>query len=370
MSSGEEMPGKGRPAGPARAVPVSPVPVFVGRPEPRRTGTAWAVVKVLLLAGLLLMLAVSVGLNILLLSAAVGGGADGGRVSETTISDLGTPGARERVAVIDISGVIDARNVERWSAMLARARRDRRVRAVVLAVNSPGGAMSAADRLYRQVQKLCEGGKTVVVSMGALATSGGYYISMPAQEILAAPTTITGSIGVMMPHINVSEFLEKHGVKDETFVARGSHKKYAVSWTRRTTPEGRQMIQAILDDAYERFVKVVVKGRTNLTENQVRSLADGSVYTAAHALESGLVDGIGYLEDAVARAVNLASLAQARVVRYTYHEPFSLRGLIGIEARPAVISVDPTRLPLAEPPEVLYLWPGWSEGAAGFAADH
>jgi len=350
------------PPGPPQAgpAPVTVVPVPASQPAAPRKSTAWSVIKVLFVIGLGVALLVSVVLNLLLL-AAVGSDSTSARITEQTMPDLGVAGAREKIAVIPIDGVIEPGSVERWGQMVDRARRETRVKAVVLAVNSPGGGMTAADDLHRRVLKLQGEGKPIVVSMGGIATSGAYYISMPAAEILAQPTTITGSIGVMMPHINIAELMKKHGVKDETFVAQGSHKKYSISWTKETTPEGRQMIQAILDDAYERFIEVVTTGRSNLSEVRVRALADGSVYTASQAKQSGLIDRIGYLEDAVARAKTLAGLTRVKVVRYRYIEPFSLRSLLGIESRPTTVTIDPGRLLAPKGPQVLYLWPGWSE---------
>jgi len=350
------------PAGPA------PVPTAAAQQQaqaPAKTSSAWGVIKVLLVIVLLVALGVSGLLNLVLFGAVFGGDSTRGRITEQTLPDYGVPGAREKIAVIEVDGVITQSYVRRWAEMVDKARRDERVKAVVLSVDSPGGGMTDADELHLRVRKLQEANKPIVVSMGGMATSGAYYISMPATEILAQPTTITGSIGVMMPHINVAEFIERHGVKDETMVAQGSHKKYAVSWTRDITPEGRQMIQTILDDAYERFISVVVKGRPNLTEPRVRALADGSIYTANQAKQSGLVDRIGYLEDAIARAQTHAGLTRFKVVRYVYVEPFSLGSLLGLKSAPPTVLIDPSRLLAPDGPQVLYLWPGWGEGVSG-----
>lgn len=348
------------PPGPA-ATPVGPAQV-IAQPI-RRPASAWRVVKTIFFILVVLGLGLSLLLNLALLGLMAVGGREGDRIVEERLPDYDPAGVRDLIALIEVEGVIESGRASTWGRMIDRARRDQRVKAVVLYVNSPGGGMSASDELHARLAKLRQAGKPIVVQMGGVAASGAYYIAMPATEIVAEPTTLTGSIGVLMPHYNIAELLNRYGVKDETFVASGSDQKNAISWTRPTTPEGQQMVQGILDDAYERFIAIVLAGRTALNETQVRRLASGRVYTAQQAQAEGLVDRIGYLDDAIDRARTHAGLTRFRVVRYV--RPFSWRSLLLSRAGAPQLTIDPGRLPTPEGPPVLYLWTGWSAAEAG-----
>jgi len=350
---------------PPQQAQAAPPPVVQAQPvaaAARRPSTAWKVIKVLFVIFLVVGLGVSVLVNLVLMGVVAAAGAEGSTIQENTLVDLGESGARDRFAVIDINGVMDGNSAVGWAEMVDKARRDDRVKAVVLVINSPGGAMNSADALYMSLKKLRDSGKPIVVSMGSVAASGGYYAAMAADEIVAEPTTITGSIGVMMPHINISEFLGKHGITDETFVATGSDKKYTVSWTKKTEPAGRKMIQTILDDAYERFLEIVKTGRS-MSDEKARTLADGSIYTATQAKDSGLIDHIGYLEDAVDRAEAISGVTTYRVVRYV--RPFSWRNLFMMQAQGRALTVDPGRILAPRQSDVLYLWPGMNPSLTG-----
>lgn len=352
-------------APPPLATPVEHA-VASALPAGRPAGTGWRVVRAFIIVSLVLLLGVSVLLNVTLVGLIFGSATSMERITEETMPEYGSPGAREKIAVIQVEGALLPYTVTTWCRMVDKARLDERVKAVVLVVNSPGGGMTSADLLYHSLLKLrgANPKKPLVVSMADVAASGGVYIAMPANEILAQPTTITGSIGVMMPHINIAGLLERYGVRDETFVATDAHNKNSVSWTKETTPEGRKMVQTILDDAYDRFVSVVIAGRPRLTAAQVRAFSDGSVLTAKDAKEKGLIDDLGYFEDAVKRAGALAGLTQFRLVRYAYAEPFSLRSLIGLESGRPTFMLDPAALLAPKGPPVLYLWPGWDRAAA------
>jgi protease-4 len=344
---------------PPSAPPAAPVILMqpAAAPAPRKGG-AWPVIKVLFLIGLIGGLGVSLLFNFAFFLQLAGGENEEDRIAEQNVPDY-APKGRDKIALIEIEGLLDASAVRTWGLMVDKARRDERVKALVLAVNSPGGEMTAIDDLYVRLQKLHEARKPIVVAMGGMAASGGYYIAMPADEIFAQPTTITGSIGVLMPHYNIAGFLKDHNVKDETFVASGSKNKNAISWTKETTPEGKAMVQGILDDAYERFISVVVKGRPRLAEAAIRVLADGSIYTARQAQASGLIDTIGYLEDAVAKAQALASLTEFRLVRYV--RPFSWRSLLSLSARQPTVTIDPNQVFAPRGPQVQYLCTGWEQ---------
>ncbi len=194
---------------------------------------------------------------------------------------------------------------------LKRAEADADVKAVVLRVDSPGGSVVASHEIHQQVLAMT---KPVVVSMGDLAASGGYYVSAPADEIFANPDTLTGSIGVISQFIHVDELLKEYGV-EVTTIKSGKFKDEGSPF-RSMTDEEIATWQAIIDEAYEGFVQVVAEGR-GLPVDQVKALADGRVYTGRQALGLGLVDRLGNLPDAIQRAAELGGIeGEPRIVEY------------------------------------------------------
>jgi protease-4 len=211
---------------------------------------------------------------------------------------------------------------------LKQAEADPQVKAVVLRVDSPGGSVVASNVIYQQILAMT---KPVVVSMGELAASGGYYVSAPADEIFANPSTLTGSIGVISQFIHFGELLKEYGV--EVTTVKSGELKDEGSPFRSMTDEEITIWQAIIDEAYAGFVQIVADGR-GLSVDQVKELADGRVYTGQQALELGLVDQLGNLSDAIRRAAELGGIeGEPRIVEY--QPPFNLfQGLFGL-ARPA-----------------------------------
>lgn len=235
----------------------------------------------------------------------------------------------DKVAVVEVEGVIAGSAVEDCVRQVRQARADDAVRAVVLRVDTPGGTVTGSDRIWREVVLLKRTGKPVVVSMGGLATSGGYYVSAPADLILAEPTTSTGSIGVVLELPNVAGLLDKVGVE--------MHAVTAGAWKDAGSPfeplsdRDRARFQELIDETYGRFLRVVAQGR-KLSLERARGVADGKVYSADEALANGLVDRIGYLDDAIREAVARAGLDRARVV--TYDRTLSLSdALLGLRGR-------------------------------------
>jgi protease-4 len=209
---------------------------------------------------------------------------------------------QNRVALIRVEGaIIDS------SSPVDEIReyvKDSSIKAIILRVNSPGGAVAPSQEIYEEVKKAVEK-KPVVVSMGAVAASGGYYISAPATKILANPGTLTGSIGVIMEIPNLSGLMEKIGVKAEV-IKSGKHKDIASAF-RGIGKEEREILQGVMDNVHEQFMKAVSEGREMEMED-VRNIADGRVFSGQQALEVGLVDELGNLEDAIDTAAGLGGI--------------------------------------------------------------
>ena len=257
------------------------------------------------------------------------------RLEEKFVSH--SPYAKDKVAIITIEGpIMHNDGFAKWQ--IDQVRRDPDVKAVVVRVDSPGGTVTGSDYLFHHLKQLREGSATerplpLVVSMGAIAASGGYYLSMAAggvpDTIFAERTTWTGSIGVIIPHYNASELLESWRIKDDSVVS-GPLKAMA-SPTRMLTPEmaerEHQVLQTLVNETFEQFKDVVREGRPNLFKDPmaVEKATTGQVFNAKQALDLGLVDKLGFLEDAVDRAIQLANLKQDDVRVISYSQP---RGLL------------------------------------------
>jgi len=279
-------------------------------------------------------------------------------LQETTLS--GT--ARDKILVLDITGFIagEPRGAsllgERQPSLVAtvdealtRAEKDRRVRGLILRVNSPGGTVTASDTIYQRLEAYQQRTKTPIVAhMMDLATSGAYYIAQAADRIVAQPTTVTGSIGVIMVRPGVEGLLTKLGI-ETTEIASGPYKGMG-SPLRPLSEEEHRLFQGVIDDLYGRFLETVDAGRPRLDHEQIRALADGRIYTAQQALSSGLVDEIGYLDTAIQRVKDAAQITDARVIMYT--KPGEYRG--SPYAGP-LVQLDLGALEPATP-GFLYLW--------------
>jgi protease-4 len=196
-----------------------------------------------------------------------------------------------------------------------RARDDKNIKAIVMSINSPGGGVTDCDGIYKKIMEFKEKRPEVpiVVSMQDVAASGGYYISAPATKIFAQPTTITGSIGVIMEFINFQELFNKLGLEQVTF--KSGKLKDIGSATREMTKEEKDILNNLVLEMSSRFIQIVKDGR-KLDEGQLKIVSDARVFTASQAIKVGLVDQIGYLSDAYNSAKDLAHLPDARLVRY------------------------------------------------------
>lgn len=219
-----------------------------------------------------------------------------------------------KVAVVEVYGVIEFKEAERVIKVLNHVRDSASYKALVLRVNSPGGEVTASDLIYHAVNEVKQAGKPVVVMMESLAASGGYYISANADKIIANPTTLTGSIGVIMAGVNFAEGMGKLGLKPQVYTS-GAFKDM-FSPMREPTNEENVYIQSMVDQSYERFVNIVAEGRKLTKEQLIASNAiDGRVLSGTDAVAKGLVDSLGYFQDALAEAKRLANCSEAQVIR-------------------------------------------------------
>lgn len=248
-------------------------------------------------------------------------------LEETVVSGRG----RDKILLLDISGTISSKEkrgafpfaagdspVSRVREELTKAAEDDRVKGLIMRINSPGGTVTASDIIYREIKKFKEEKKVpVVAAMMELAASGGYYVAVAADTIVAHPTSVIGSIGVIAMKLNAQGLMEKIGIVDETFTA--GDKKDLFSPLRPSTQEEREIIQTMLDAFHRRFKDLIAEGRPSLTADEIEQLADGRVFTADQAHAKKLIDDIGYLDDAIAVVKKKAGIEEARVIMY--HRP-------------------------------------------------
>lgn len=249
-----------------------------------------------------------------------------GNYMEKTVE--GDPETEAKIAMIDVQGVLTSDQEESLFSSkesqvvelvekLKLAERDPNVKAVIVRIDSPGGDVTTSDILYNELVAFKNRKRVpVVAAFMGVAASGGYYLASGCDAIVAHPTTITGSIGVISMHFSLAGLLDKIGVKVEAL--KSGPNKDMGSPFRAMSDEDKKLLQGLIDQFYGRFVAVVAEGRKGrLTEAQVRTLADGRVFTAQQALEAKLVDRIGYLADAVAEAKIRANIGKVRLVMYS-----------------------------------------------------
>jgi len=366
--AGQWGPPPGWPWGPAPGAVYPPAqPCRETRPARRSSG--W---RILFWIFLVMILGASVLLNLALL-AVVGaqfGGMDaqGGLITHTI-----RPGrTTETVALYKVVGLIDASAAAEFKQFYHSVVEDTDVKAVVLRVDSPGGGVTSADQICEMVKQIKAAGKTVVVSMGSVAASGGYYISAPADEIFAEDTTITGSIGVIAGWIVLKGTLDRIGA--ESFTIKSTH---AQAWkdemSPTTMPQDYQLqhLQEVLDEMQARFEDVVKAGRGNKLKTRpelVRAVDkdgkvirhentepfNGKIYLASKAKQLGLIDQIGYEDAAIDGAVKLANLDKPKVVRFVRRRTFMEALLDG--KSDASFKIDTKLIDQLQTPRFMMLW--------------
>ncbi len=283
--------------------------------EPKRFGCLGVFIAALLCLSLLFNALFFIGSVF-----GVAAGEFGGTFRETMLTKP-APEVKTKIAVIrvdglignSVGGLVGETMVDDIKLELKQALDDKEVRAIVLAIDSPGGEVTASDVIYNAVKK-AKMIKPIVVSMGSMAASGGYYIAVGGSHIIAHDTTFTGSIGVIMQSINYAELMGKVGVQTLTF--KSGKMKDMLSGSRPPTQEERDYVQSLVMQTYSKFVGIVSAER-NLPEAQLRAgLADGRVISGQDAFAAKLVDEIGDFDTAVAKAMQLGLAPGSAVVKY------------------------------------------------------
>lgn len=279
--------------------------------------------------------------------------------------------ASKKLALIDVEGTLsngrglgllggESENpVSLFKEKLDRAAADPAVKAVVLRINSPGGGVTASDIMYEETRRFREkSGKPVIAALQDTAASGGYYLACASDRIIATPTTVTGSIGVIMITPDLSGLMDRLGMRAN--VIKSGPLKDAGSPFREMQATDREVFQGIIDQMYERFLAVVQRARKGLSPEQIRALADGRVFLAPQAHEAGLVDQIGTLRDALAAAKSAAGASDAAFVVVQYARPSEYRAnMFAAAPTGSAVNLINVNLPLLGPeqgPQFLYLW--------------
>jgi protease-4 len=323
---------------------------------PRKKGLGWkifwTIVLVLsILTNLLLLLALGG------MAALISGTAFSGIEPEFEESVLIDGPAHQTLAVINLQDLIDEVASEQVRKQLQQAAEDDTVRGIIVRIISPGGYVSSSDQIYHEIKNFREQtGKPAVAFMQSVAASGGYYSAVACDKIIAEPTVITGSIGVIMSHLVVQDLLEQKLGIQPVVVKSGEKKDWPSLFTRTTEEQTAYLKEKLIQPAFERFLEVVCEGRQDvLTCDEVRRLADGSIYPAPEALRKGLIDEIGYLKDAVALAEQLAGIQGSRVVEYK--QRFAFWDLLAAQEK-TPLQLDRKTIHQWATPELMYLWDG------------
>lgn len=285
-------------------------------------------------------------------------------LKEATVSGTG----EDKILLVDISGLITQEErsslsgikerpslVSRIKEELNKASKDSKIKAIVLRINSPGGTVTASDIIYHEIKKFKrERDVKVVASLMDIGTSGAYYVSLSANRIVIHPTSITGSIGVVVLKFNMESLLGKMGIEDETI--KSGDKKDFMSPFRPQTTEERQLLQEIIDNLHRRFLSVIARERTGADMEEIARFADGRIFTADQAVKLKLVDKIGYLNEAIDTAKVEAGLGDARVV--VYRRPYEYKSDIYSRSnfRPDILDIFSHTLTDAMTPKFMYLW--------------
>ncbi|MCF7956188.1 MAG: signal peptide peptidase SppA [Phycisphaerae bacterium] len=307
----------------------------------------WRIVLVLSIMANMLMFLMLIAVS----AVAFASGQDSFYVEETVVKG----DKANKVVMIGLEGVITAKTSSEVCKQIKAARGDKNVKALIIRTNTPGGGVAASDQINHEITRYRnETNKPVIAFMQSVAASGGYYTSVACDTIIAEPTVITGSIGVIMQVFGMQELFEdKLGINPVT-IKSGEKKDWPNMFKDMTEEQKTYLENKVIMPAYERFVKLVAKGRADvLSEAEVRILADGSIYAADEALKMKLIDEIGYIEDVIGTVKSLTGLSSVHVVEYA--KPFSLANLMGAETKFG-LNIDTKMIDEATTPRLQYLW--------------
>ena len=293
-------------------------------------------------------------------------------LEEKVLEGKGTP----KILLLDLDGVISFKEetdklqlsarpskVAFFREALRKAEADSDIAGVIVRINSPGGTVAASDTIYHEIMSFKQRRKIPVNAyIMELCASGGYYVASASDRIIASPTAVTGSIGVIVMKFNIEGLLSKIGVSEETY--KSGPKKDFWSPFRPSTEEEKKMLQDIVDKLYTRFVEVVYANRQKLlTEREVKALADGRILTASGALEARLIDQVSYLDETIDAMKKALNIKQARVITYirpktfksNIYSEYSEMPLLG---SPVInlISINAEELSLFSGVQFMYLW--------------
>ncbi len=321
----------------------APPPPLTGPPGPtgRKPSRLWFFLAMVLA----LALAVSMLVNLALV-VAVGGKEEGGRVKGYTASLVdGDKEQEDFIAIVPVQGMImeppsdspGKGSFGSMSKLLKQLSKEKNLKGILLVVDSPGGGVTASDRMYEELKHFKDEKKIPVVAVFEdVAASGGYYVAMAADHIMAHPTTITGSIGVIAHFYNMAELMGKIGVEENTIKSLNWQGKESFkdigSPYRKMKPEERKIMQDMITEMWVRFTDVVAEGRKGkLTPEEVRKLADGRVFSGGAALKAKLVDSVGYSRDAYKEIRKRCGNDKAKIIRYlpekSWEDLFSAQSL-------------------------------------------
>jgi len=317
----------------------------------------------------------SITLNFILLIVVIAQAASADANTRVATNIIKKGNTSQTVAVYHLEDVVAPESARAFADFHKAVIKDNKVKAIVLRVVSPGGRVTSSDQIHRMVTELRKAGKTVVVSMGGVAASGGYFISAPAHEIMAEPTTITGSIGVLMTYFVFEDAMGKLGI--DSVVIKSTHAepwKDAGSPFRKLSPREREYLLTILDEYQQQFEEVVRAGRGDRLKTRTNTLSrvvgegeaatveeitetepfNGKIYLPTAAKELGLIDSIGYRADAIDRAAELANLTKPHVVRFS-RKKSAFELLFGAKA-PEIESIGPKAIRAYGTPTFEMIW--------------
>lgn len=329
-------------------------------------GKRWAALGI---AAVLFFVSIAVGVSTTLFTADTENIIDGLFASESAFYEEVIEGddLTNVIAVFDVEGTIQdtgeasllsstTYNHRAFMDKLKMAEENDDIKGIILRVNSPGGGVVESAEIHDKILDIKKVKKPVYVSMGSVAASGGYYISAPADKIYASPETMTGSLGVIMQGYNYEKLAKKYGVEFET-IKSGPHKDI-MSPTREMTGDEREILQDMIDNSYNQFVKIIADGR-GMTEKEVREIADGRIYDGRQAKENHLIDDFGHLDDVIAAMKTDIGNKDAQVIRYTdeagFGSLFSMgaQKMLGNDVETAVLT---KILSSSNSPRLMYLY--------------